>query len=231
MLKLTSRTQDRHTPLPSAGVSAHVLKEAAVTRWVARHLGEATHERQVMHVASELFDLTRPIHGLGIADRRLLRLAALVHDVGRAVCKATHPAEGAAMILAADRSLPLTGTERRQLAYLTTYHKGDVPSLGADTVLSPHDDADRLLTLLALLRAADALDGRSIETPRLVFALAGKTTRSLPLRLRVHVYLHEDTPKARKVYSRRKKFRLLENLFGVEVEIEIARAHALRMVA
>jgi hypothetical protein len=87
-----------------------------------------------------------------------------------------------------------------------------------------------MLRLLALLRAADALDSRSLETPRLVFALGGRPQR-LPVELRVHCYLHADTPKARKVYRRRKKFRLLEDVLGCRVEIEIAHAHALRLVA
>jgi exopolyphosphatase/guanosine-5'-triphosphate,3'-diphosphate pyrophosphatase len=206
-------------------------KEAAVARWVSRRLGAVVHERQVAAVASSLFDLTRPLHGLSAGDRRLLRLGALVHDVGRAVDKAEHPSVGAAMLLDAGAALPLSATERRRLAYLTAHHKGDVPPAGDDRILCPTDDADRMIRLLALLRAADALDSRSLETPRLVFALGGRTPRALPLELRVHCYLHADTPKARKVYRRRKKFRLLEDLLGCRVEIEIARADALRLVA
>jgi hypothetical protein len=49
--------------------------------------------------------------------------------------------------------------------------------------------------------------------------------------LRVTCYLASDCEKARKVYQRRKKFRLLEERFGCAVEIEIAHAQALQMVA
>ncbi len=66
-----------------------------MARWVARQLERVDHERRVARIASHLFDLTRDRHGLGAADRRLLRLACLVHDVGRCVSKADHPAEGA----------------------------------------------------------------------------------------------------------------------------------------
>jgi exopolyphosphatase/pppGpp-phosphohydrolase len=218
-----------HTTRAAAADSG--LKEAAVARWVSRRLGGVAHERQVAAVASSLFDLTRPLHGMGAADRRLLRLAALVHDVGRAVDKAEHPAVGAAMLLDAGAALPLASTERRLLAYLTAHHKGDVPPAGEDAYLCPTDDAGRLRRLLALLRAADALDSRSLETPRLVFALVARSPRAIAHELRVQCYLHDDTPKARQVYRRRKKFRLLEDLFNCRVEIEIARAHALRLVA
>ena len=126
-------------------------------------------------------------------------------------------------MLMEDRHLPLSHSERR-LAYLTLYHKGHVPDAGDDEILRPGDDADRLRTILALLRAADALDGRSLESPRLVFALEGR-------RLRIHCYLETDSAKARRVYSRRKKFRLLEEMLDCRVDIEIARAESLHLVA
>ena len=56
--------------------------------------------------------------------------------------KADHPAIGADLVLNCGDALPLNGTERRQLAYLTTHHKGDVPPAGADAILCPTDDAE-----------------------------------------------------------------------------------------
>lgn len=209
-------------------------KFCAVQRWVARRLGGVRHERQVAAIGSNLFDLTLPLHKLSLADRRLLRLAAMVHDVGRCVSKADHPAEGAWM-LRGDTTLPLGPAERRALAYLTRYHRGAVPPPATDAVLRAGDDHDRLLRLLALLRAADALDSRSLVSGRLVFALvgadpphrgvAGRTPR------RVTCYIETDRPKARRVYRRRKKFRLLEEVLGVRMDVDIARAEAPRLVA
>ena len=209
-------------------------KLAAAERWTAGQLGGSAHERRVASVAATLFDLTAPLHGLAsIADRRLLQVAALVHDVGRSAGKDHHPSRGAAMVLS-DETLPLTAAERRAVAYLTLYHRGAVPLIGDDDVLHhDQDDADRMLKLLALLRAADALDSRSLESPRLVFALlpaSGGATVARP-RLRVTCYLQHDSAKARRVYQRRKKFRLLEEVLDCRVEVEIVLARALRMVA
>jgi exopolyphosphatase/pppGpp-phosphohydrolase len=215
------------------------LKHRAVERWVARHLGAVDHEQRVAQIASTLFNLTWPLHRLAVADLKLLRLAAAVHDVGRSVDDANHPAEGAKMLLD-DQHLPLSATERRLLAYLTLHHRGKVPAAGKDDVLARGDDAGRMLNVLALLRAADALDNRILQSPRLVFALVGvgPTTpgRSAPKadsepELRITCYLDTDCDKARKAYQRRKKFRLLEERFGCAVEIEIAHADALQMVA
>jgi exopolyphosphatase/guanosine-5'-triphosphate,3'-diphosphate pyrophosphatase len=203
-----------------------------VQRWATRHLGGTIrHEQQVANIATSLFDLTRPLHRLSLADRRLLRLGALVHDVGRSVSKPEHPAEGAAMILA-DRTLPLTPAESRALAYLTLHHRGPVPDAGGDVILSRADDAGRLLYVLALLRAADALDSRALdESARLVFALTPPPRRADQRVLRITAYVPRACPKARDVYRRRKKFRLLEDLLEVRVEVTTDRAEALRLVA
>jgi exopolyphosphatase/guanosine-5'-triphosphate,3'-diphosphate pyrophosphatase len=189
---------------------------------VLRRLGAIDHERRVSRVAGTLFDLTAALHGLGPSDRRLLQLAAIVHDVGRSEGNAGHAVAGCRMLLD-DAWLPLTAAERRVVGYLTLHHRGPVPDLGKDDVLADGDDRRAVRVLLALLRAADALDGRSIESPRLVFALRGR-------HLRVGVYLDEDSPKARKAYGKRKKLRLLEDLLDCRVEVEIRLAEALSLV-
>ena len=203
---------------------------AAVEKWVRRHLGRVDHERRVAEISATVFDLTRPLHDLAAADSRLLRLASLVHDVGRSVDDAEHPMHGAAMLLA-DGSLPLPASQRRALAYLTLYHRGPVPAAGDDDVLHPEDDRPRLRRVLGLLRCADALDSRSRETPRLVFALVADGQRLSRPVLRISCYLQSRDEKIRRVYERRKKFRLLEETMACRVDVEVARAEALRLVA
>jgi exopolyphosphatase/guanosine-5'-triphosphate,3'-diphosphate pyrophosphatase len=198
-------------------------KHRTLQRWAQRRLGTLEHERRVADIAATLFRLTSPRHELDAVHRRLLAMAATVHDVGRVDGEDGHEIAGAKMILR-DESLPLSGTERRALAYLTRYHRGPVPDTGCDRILSESDDHDGLRVTLALLRAADALDSRSLESPRLVFAMRGRA-------LRIACYLDTDSAKARRVYSRRKKFRLLEELLGCRVEIDVRYAEALSMVA
>ena len=201
----------------------------AVEKWVRRRMGRVEHEQRVAEIGATVFELTRPLHSLARGDARLLRLAAMVHDVGRSVDEAEHPLRGAAMVLS-DESLPLAPAERRSLAYLTLYHRGAVPASGDDDVLHPTDDHGRMLKLLGMLRCADGLDSRSLESPRLVFALAADG--AVPGRLlRVTCYLQTDSEKVRRVYGRRKKFRLLEESLGCRVEVAMALAQGLRMVA
>jgi exopolyphosphatase/pppGpp-phosphohydrolase len=188
-------------------------KHQAVRRWAYRSLGQIDHEDRVCQTARRLFRLTSPSHNLLPADLRLLELAAIVHDVGRSIDDETHPRQGARMLLHEAR-LPLLDDERRHLAYLTRYHRGSVPDLGSDGILRRSDPHARLALILGFLRAADALDSRSSETPQLDFQFNGR-------KLRVFCGLEAASEKACRVYTRRKKFRLLEDLLDVRVDVQI----------
>lgn len=204
-------------------VSSFSVKQHVIERWVQRRLGRIDHERRVVGIAETLFQLTRDLHELGFAELRLLRLGSLVHDVGRRISDKRHPEIGANM-LATDRFLPLNDSERRALAYFTRYHRGAVPELGFDGILEAGDGRKRLQVLIALLRAADSLDNRQLSPPRLVFAMRGR-------RLEIICYLDDVSPKARRVYRRRKKFRLLEELLDCKVDVYIEQADAVKAVA
>src|SRR4051812_44342406 len=201
------------------------VKQRRAERWAHRRLGKLDHERRVDQIAQAIFDLTRPTHGLGAPERRLLRLAAVLHDVGRKIDDKRHPSVGAKVILK-DTWLPLNDSERRCVAYLTRYHRGAVPPLGFDDLLEASDPRRKMRLVLALLRASDALDGRQLAAPRIVFALRGDGRK-----LAVTCYLDQLTPKARRFFKRRKKFRLLEELLNLKVDVQLERADAVRAVA
>lgn len=197
-------------------------KEQLTERWVHRRLGKVGHERRVLDIATTLFDLTHAMHGLGVAHRRLLRLGAMLHDVGRSVEDRRHPSIGAGMIME-DAALPISNQDRRRLAYLTRHHRGAVPQVGYDDFLRSSDGRKSMRRLLAILRAADSLDNRNMAPPRIVLTLRGN-------KLGVTCFIEEDCNKARKVFSRRKKFRLLEELLDCRIDVQIKRAQAVHAV-
>ena len=203
---------------PSFSVKQHIIE-----RWVQRRLGRIDHERRVVSIAETLFKLTSRLHELGIAELRLLRMGCLVHDVGRRVSEKRHPTLGARM-LADDRFLPLSDSERRALRYFTRYHRGAVPPLGFDEILESGDGRKRLRVLIALLRAADGLDNRQLAPPRLVFAMRGR-------RLQIICYLDDVSGKAKRVFRRRKKFRMLEGLLECKVDVQLEEVDCTRAVA
>lgn len=197
------------------------IRQRMTERWAQRRLGKIDHERRVCQIASTLFDLTHTTHRLDERDKRLLEIASILHDIGRKVDVKHHPLIGSNMVLA-DNWLPLSESERRGAAYLTRYHRGAVPEVGFDEILTAHENRRRMRIVLSILRAADALDGRQLQAPRLVFAMLGK-------KLSVTVYLEDDTPKARRFFKRRKKFRLFEELMGLKVDVEIKHAHVVHV--
>lgn len=182
-------------------------------RWVGRHLPSLRHERRVVQLALQLFVLTDDHHRLDTEDALLLAIGAVVHDVGRSVDAKRHPMIGAEM-LQKDKHLPLDDRQRRQLAYLTRYHRGAVPKAGYDEILKPGDSRKTMRRLLALLRAADTLDHRQSASPHVNMSLSGR-------KLVIEVLADEVSPQARKAFSRRKKFRLLEETLDCKVEVRI----------
>ena len=190
--------------------------EVAAARWVQRRLGECSHERRVLAVAAKLFDLTRPVLGLGMAECRVLRLGALLHDVGRSISEKNHAFEGAELI-AGTTALELSPMDRRALSFLAMYHRGSVPALFEERYLRQFDPRAPLRRVLGLLRVADALDSRQIASPQLLFAMDGR-------KLSIRCMVTGDYRAACDVYRRRKKFHLLEAFLGTEIDVTVERS-------
>ena len=200
-----------------------INKLSHLRQWAAGHMGNIDHERRVGAVARALVQATLPLHALSTRDVYLLQMAAIVHDVGRSIEQKRHAAIGAKMILN-DSQLPLKKRHRRALAFLTYHHRGPVPEPGGERFLRSADDTMGLRLLLGFLRAADALDSRRLPSPRLGFQLRGRC-------LRVTCRLGRDSSEARQVFSRRKKFRLLEEMLGCKVQLSVHAGRRLQMVA
>src|SRR5690348_6112154 len=130
-------------PFAHSPANAKTLKERATESWARRQLGRIEHERRVLTIATKLFDLTAHLHQLHAPHRKVLRMAALLHDVGRPFGEKNHPSDGAGMI-EEDGYLPLSGRQRRAVVYLTRYHRGAVPRLGYDGILRKGDGRKEL---------------------------------------------------------------------------------------
>lgn len=208
-------------PANSDRFAAGTYPQHNLEAWVRRRIGNIDHERRVSQIAGAFFDLTRDLHGLNRRLHWALLAASIAHDVGRSVDPKTHEQVGAEMILC-DETLKLPPTARRWLAYLTLYHRGAIPSLGSDEVLRPADDRVGLRKVLGLLRAADTLDSRSIDPPRLLLMRKDRLVQ-------VRCLLPHPSSRAEKAFCRPKKFRLMEETVGCTVDVEVQLGEA-RMV-
>jgi hypothetical protein len=113
-----------------------------------------------------------------------------------------------------DGQIPLKKRQRRLLAYLALRHRGRVPDVQDDPALRNIRNPQTARILLAFLRAADGLDSRCMAPPRISISRRGQ-------RIRIVCRLREESAKARRIYRRRKKFRLLEEVLDCKVDVVV----------
>lgn len=138
-----------------------------------KYLFDESHSRHVAELAMTVFDETRPLHGLGTADRKILQAAALLHDIGQFVSYQGHHKHS--LYLISHTELPNFSQHEMQLvANVARYHRKAEPA--------PHHpyyaglepaDQQRVLRLAALLRLADCLDREHVQRVRKVSVRLG----------------------------------------------------------
>jgi exopolyphosphatase / guanosine-5'-triphosphate,3'-diphosphate pyrophosphatase len=147
---------DAHGALPAP--TADELRASEVARIRETFVPDDPHPLHVAHLAGQLFDGTRDLHGLDDRDGDLLRYAAELHAVGEAVALRRQHQHGAYLVEHAE----LRGFDPEEAAILTTlvrFHR----SRGIDKHYPPFATLvsaarDRVRRLLALLQVADGLD-------------------------------------------------------------------------
>ena len=88
----------RHDPVDWSD-DPRAIRRASVQGLARRCRWPEDHSRNVARLATELFDQTSELHGLGPADRELLEFGALLHDIGEHVASQGHHKHGAYLVL------------------------------------------------------------------------------------------------------------------------------------
>lgn len=123
-----------------------------------RYMFDEKHGVHVGRLALSLFDQLRDLHGLDDQDRRILLVAAVLHDLGLFVSHKRHH-KHSLYLLQNSEIAGFTPGEMLMIANVARYHRKGGPSaeheqfarLGAD-------ERERVRSLSAILRLADALD-------------------------------------------------------------------------
>ena len=137
-----------------------------------KYLADEGHTGQVTRLALMIFERTRDLHGLGVAERRLLHRAAVLHDVGWVEGRQGHHRTSMRIILE-EADLPFSERERKIVALIARYHRKRMPGEEDDIYAQMRRAERRTVNVLAaLLRVADGLD---------------RTHRGLVKDVRVHV--------------------------------------------
>lgn len=187
----------------------------------ALHLGRRYHfdERhavQVTDLATQIFDATAKLHGLGAKSRMMIKVAALLHDVGDFLNPQSHHKHSQYIIENSDL-MGVTPETRKMIALVARYHRRAPPTIRHTTFrgLSP-DDRERVRKLSAILRIADALDRAHL----------GKVSE-LELVLKkdaLYLTIESDQDLALEVWTVERKADLWRELFGREVRVKVRAA-------
>jgi exopolyphosphatase/guanosine-5'-triphosphate,3'-diphosphate pyrophosphatase len=169
------------------------------------------HAFKVSRLAVELFDGTAELHHLGAADRELLELGGLLHDIGEHVAMEGHERH-TAYLIENGRLRGFRPEETAVLACLGRFHKRGSPKPSFEPYGRLSDtDRDRVSELVAMLQVADALD-RSHGGP--VREIEVYTGQSL-----VEVVVHADDDIDLELWGLRRKRELFERIFQCHLEV------------
>lgn len=139
-------------------------KMEAARRFAERHDPDMDHALQVCRNTLEIYDQTKPLHGLSRHERVLLEAAALMHDVGYETRPESHQ-KGSRNMIMKSKLEGFSDEELRIVACIARYHGGSPPK---DTHKIYRDLAEdeRLIVnkLAALLRVGDGLDRSHSES-------------------------------------------------------------------
>lgn len=178
----------------SVGAEGLKALEVSQTRNAALALAkkydtDPKHAGRVSALALSLFDQTRTIHGLSKRDRFLLELAGLLHEVGNFIGVAGHHRH-AYYIISQSPILGLSDAEVEIVANVARYHRKAPPDPSHESYRALDDrDRDRVRSLAAILRVADALDHDHRQRVTAVTAKARGDELRLSLRTRGDVSL------------------------------------------
>jgi exopolyphosphatase/guanosine-5'-triphosphate,3'-diphosphate pyrophosphatase len=168
------------------------------------------HGRHVARLALSLFDQLEDLHGLDEEDRRVLLVAATLHDVGQFISYRRHHKHSLYLIYHSD--VPgLSRSQRIIAALVARYHRRAEPQNSHFLYKELRGSARvRVRRLASILRLADALDREHLQRVPSVKALVEDGVLYLEMDGRGDLLLEH--------WSLRKKSSMFTTVFGMEVQ-------------
>ena len=122
-----------------------------------RYMFDEAHGTHVAELAAVVFDKLYDLHGRNRHDRLLLRVAAMLHDVGMFIAMKGHHKHS--MYIISQSEIPgLSTNDMKIVGQIARYHRGH-PSRHHDGYTAlPSSDRIRVSQLASLLRIANGLD-------------------------------------------------------------------------
>ncbi len=182
-----------------------------------RYHADRSHGQQVRRLCTQLFDQLQELHQLSRHDRLLLKVAAILHEVGTYINPKQHHHHSQYIILNSE-IFGLSRHDVEVVGLLARYHRHSTPDTGERSYAElEQKDRLRVQKLAALLRVADAME-RAHERRVTAF-----TTRITNRRLEILV------PGARDLALENRALRSKANLFTDIFGLDIVLLPAFRM--
>ena len=176
-----------------------------------------SHVQHIASLATRLFDLTKPLHGLEAREREWLEYAALLHDVGYMINVRQHHKHAYYLIKHSDLS-GFTAEEIEIIANIARYHRRAVPH-GHHAAFKAFLPSQRrtVEALSALLRIADGLD-------RSHFSVVHDLDVKLGKPVTVRVYTSGDAEL--ELWAARNRADLFEKVFKRSLQFDVIQSGA-----
>lgn len=213
LIELIDRVAGRYDP---AEAERGLVAEAE--RLGAHYGYDAAHAAKVRDLALVLFDALRPLHRLGARERRLLAVAATLHDVGAYVGYAQHHKHSHYLIANSEIG-GLTSDELRVIAVAARYHRRAQPSERHEEYAGLSRPERKLVShLSAILRLADGLDREHRQKVASLTATPRRGVLELRARVRGDFALER--------WALEGKSSLFREVFGLQVKLDVAAGGA-----
>lgn len=195
------------------------LRYESVLHLAALTPGEKAHSERVAELACELFEGTRPLHGIDGEYEELLEAAGLLCNVGLAISHDRHHLHSYYVIRNTDVLTGFTDHELELIALIARYHRKSSPKARhPEFAQLSSDDQHRVRVLAGLLRIAVGLDRtRDGVVQSVGVEVVGKKS------VRVVADVKGDDAEL-ELYSAESRKDLLEEALGITVELT-ARPH------
>ncbi|MFV0258529.1 MAG: Ppx/GppA phosphatase family protein [Acidimicrobiales bacterium] len=146
---------------PAGDDHLHDLRRSNALR-LARQLDpDPEHAETTARLATQLFDRTTHLHGLGPAERELLDVASIVHNVGLVVAHSGHHKHSAYIIRNTNQLTGFSEEEIELIALTVRYHRKSRPSDKHPDFAALDEPTKRTVRILSgLMRVAIGLDRR-----------------------------------------------------------------------
>lgn len=122
-----------------------------------RYASAEKHHEFLEESTLKIFDAMKKFHGLGKRERLLLRISAILHDVGKYISMRA-PGESAKRIIEASEILGISHAERTLVAYVVMHNTVPFPDFDKEEGKITKKEYLTAMKLTAILRLANALD-------------------------------------------------------------------------